>query len=189
MLQRNSKDTLQLINENLPVLISDESASLTIAKAQLSPQISLIKKEKGIEFLRMSIAGIISEMLPFVSSNQLTSKEIAAYSTEISNVYWYWKIDDLILCLKNGMNHIYGKPYGAFTYQMFSEWANKYEIQKDDMFYNKHLNTKEAQTTREDNKQAIYNERKNEGTKIRAEELSVRKYINETLNNKQNETR
>lgn len=158
-MQTNLKDTLQLIAENFPVLISDESAKLTIAKAQLSPQISLIKKERGVEFLRMAIGGIISEMLPFVGGNQISMKEIAAYSTEISNVYWYWHIDDLILCLRNGINNIYGKPYGAFTYQMFSEWADKYEKEKDNMFYNKHLDTKDPSTTREDNKYRLYKER------------------------------
>lgn len=158
MLQTNSKSTLQLINEGQPALISDHSAELTVAKAQQSSQISLIKKEQGKDYLRMTIAGIINELLPFVP-NQIGSAEIAAYSTEISNTYWHWKIDDLILCLRNGMNGLYGKEYHKFTYQTFSEWANKYEVEKENHFHNKHLDTKETSTTREDTKHMIYKER------------------------------
>jgi hypothetical protein len=145
--------------------VSDHSSGLSVAKAQQSDQLSLIKKNHGIEYLRMVIAGIINELLPFVP-NQIGAKEIASYSTEISNVYWYWKIDDLILCLRNGMNGLYGKEYHKFTYQTFSEWAIKYEKERDDYFYNKHLDTKEPSATREDNKHDIWKERNGIGNSI-----------------------
>lgn len=151
--------TLQRIAEDdKSIFISDEIQSLTISSAQSSKQFSLIKKERGEIYLQMAISKIMKEAFRFLPS-KMNEDDFVYYSKYFSKELWYWKFDDFILCFKNGINKKYGEIYGEFNISVFMKWAELYEQEKETYFHNKHLDIKETPTTREDNKQKIFEDR------------------------------
>lgn len=141
------------------VFNSNEIAVLDIDLAQKSKQFSLIKKESGELYLQIAISKIIKEAFRFLPS-KMNEADIIYFSKYFQKELWHWKFDDFILCFKNGINKKYGDIYGEFNISVFMKWAEEYEKEKDDLFYNKHLDSKEQTTTREDTKHMIHKERK-----------------------------
>lgn len=158
-LSTRSMLSIECAKNNKLVFSSDHANELTLAKAQQSDQLSLVKKEMGITFAEKMLAGILNEFSVFVQ-HDLTPITLAIYAKQILATYWYMKIDDIIMCLKNGINGDYGKTYGKFNYSVFAEWMSEYETERDNYYYDKHLEVKESSTTTESNKQAIYEQRR-----------------------------
>ena len=180
-LQEHGRLTLQKITESeRGIFISDEIQSLTVATAQNSKQFSLIKKEQGEIYLQIAISKIMKEAARFLPC-KMNEDDFVYYSKYFSKELWYWKFDDFILCLKNGIEKKYGDIYGEFNVSVFMKWAGLYEVEKENHFHNKHLDTKETPTTREDTKQQIFQERQKQSVDERKEAINLRKYIDETL--------
>ncbi len=161
--QKILQRTLQsVLDSDEGVFNSNELAKLDIGLAQKSKQFSLIKKEQGELYLQVAISKIMKEALRFLPT-KMTEPDIVYFSKYFQKELWHWKFDDFILCFKNGINKHYGDIYGEFNVSVFMKWVEQYEKEKDDFFYNKHLDTKEATATREDTKHMIFNERQKTG--------------------------
>lgn len=84
------------------------------------------------------ITGLLNEFLSFVPT-ALTGDEVVLYSDKILAHCPTWSTADLILCLKNGTDGKYGIVKYNWKWNVFVDWAFKYEQQKDDFFHDRHL--------------------------------------------------
>jgi len=85
--------------------------------------------------------GLLKEFLVYVP-NSLTPTEVAQHADKILAHCPKWSTADLILCLKNGMDGKYGPVKFKWTWNSdFVEWAKKYEREKDDFFFKRHIDT------------------------------------------------
>jgi hypothetical protein len=157
----------KFVNPNYPVIVSEHARSLTLEKAQASSQISLIKKERGEDFVAILVGKILKESLKFIPST-IEANDIPLISQMFINEYWHFKIDDYILCMKNGINGVYGKTYGMFNYSTLMEWAGKYQVQKEEFYHGKHIQTKGSQSTTEETKHSEYKNRTGHNTNVNA---------------------
>lgn len=83
----------------------------------------------------MLIGKVLSDALKFLA-HDITPQEIPELSDMYLSSYWYLKIDEVILILKNGIAGNYGKTYGKFTYAVWAEWTNNYfNNERNDYFY------------------------------------------------------
>lgn len=146
------------MDEDKGIFISEAIHSLTIASAQNSKQFSLIKKEKGEEYLQVAISKIMKEAFRFLPS-KMNEEDIIYFAKYFQKEFWYWKFDDFILCFKNGIEKKYGEIFGEFNISVFMSWAEKYNQEKEDFFYNKHLSSVEKNNSNEENKHKIFKER------------------------------
>lgn len=136
--QDSENNLPELYEQNKPIFISEYCKSLTIVTAQKSTQISYIKFENGAEYLEKLIIKVITEALKIIP-NDLKTDNVIYFTKLIVNEYWYWKIDDIVLCLKNGILGKYGKIYGQFSVMIIIEWLNEYQKEKDNYYENKLL--------------------------------------------------
>lgn len=127
----------------MPILSSDHAASLTLEKARESQQLSLLRKEQGDIAVEAIITKLISELCRYVPNN-LEPLDIAGYAKMIHKKYWYFKIDDIVLCFKNGISGDYGKIYGNLKYDTLAEWFLKYDFQMSLMYEDKASQYKEG---------------------------------------------
>ena len=120
---------VELFKERKPILISQHTQLLTLEKAQKSVQLSTIKREQGEEFTENMVCSVLSEALRLIP-NQLNKVDILTYAKMFLQEYRLWKVDDLILCLKEGTNGRYGKVFNVFNYSEFMDWCLKYDQAK-----------------------------------------------------------
>lgn len=126
-----------MIEQNKPIFIGDYAKNLTVATAQKSNQISKIKVDKGVEYLENTIIVIIAEALKLVP-NEMKPDSIVYITRLFIQEYWQWKIDDLVLCMKNGVMGTYGIIYGQLTFSVLIKWFNEYQKEKD-LYYDSKL--------------------------------------------------
>ncbi len=139
--------TSNTVNKTLPeifkskesILIGDYTKKLTVDKAQKSIQLSVIQSVEGNKFVESLIIRILNEALEFIP-HELTTKAIINYTKIFIQEYWYWKIDDFVLCVKNGMLGKYGKIYKTFNFSVLMEWCNIYDKDKN-KYYDEQLLT------------------------------------------------
>lgn len=157
--QKTSPRPLQsILDSDEGIFNSNEIANLDISLAQNSKQFSLIKKEQGEVYLQIAISKIMKEAIRFLPS-KMNNDDIVYFSKYFQKELWHWKFDDFILCFKNGISNKYGEIYGEFNISVFMKWVEKYDKEKQYLFYNKHLDTKEPSTTKEETKNMIYKNR------------------------------
>ena len=137
---------LILIAENKPALTSDHAVALTVETAIQGTQISLITNKFGADFADDAITFLFHELSNFVTLGG-TPDACLQWAKMIRTEYWGWKFDDLIYCIRQGINGRWGKIYGSFTYATFTEWAGKYELERNDYFEQRAAKHKEQYDT------------------------------------------
>lgn len=140
------------------MLISERTNKLAVKDAVNSGAHFGVLRKWDEKNTVLSVGAMLIEMLAYVPNNlEPTQMLDIAHSIVMDNENW--KPDDILIILRNGKQGKYGKIYGNFTYQTFNEWADAYAVERQAYFDNKHLDTKEQTTTREETKHAIFKER------------------------------
>lgn len=106
-------------------------------------QLSSLRREQGDVAVEAIIAKLLNELCKYVSNN-LETADIAMYAKMIHKKYWYFKIDDLVLCFKNGMNGDYGKIYGNLKFDTLADWFSKYDFSMSNFYEDKSKQYKET---------------------------------------------
>lgn len=140
------------------MLISERTNKLTVKDAINSGAHFAILKKWNEGAVISIMTQMLSELIIFVPS-ALTPEQLVYMAESIMIDNENWKPDDILIIFRNGKQGKYGKIYGNFTYQTFNEWADAYAVERQSYFDNKHLDTKEQTTTREETKHVIFKER------------------------------
>lgn len=120
-------------------------SGLTIEKANISPQISKLRNENKAN-LKIIVAKIINEVCLLLQL-EINPDQKVFCANMIIQEFWYLKIDDIVLCFKNGVNNHYGKIYGKFNYETMTEWLTQYDKQKANWNEDGHTALKETNQT------------------------------------------
>lgn len=118
---------------------------LTIEIARNSDQLSLLKKNDKPLLLGVIIK-LLSEIQTFLKC-ELSTQEKVIYANMLVSEFWHFKIDDIILCFRQGINGHYGHIYGKFNYETLTDWLNSYEQSKLNHVDNEHAALKETNQT------------------------------------------
>lgn len=88
------------------------------------------------------ITAILTEFLSLVK-NSIKAEEVPLYADKILSFKPNWSTADLALCLGNGINGKYGSSEYPWKWNPdFIDWARKYDQEKVDYFYQKHMKVK-----------------------------------------------
>lgn len=162
------------------ILLSHDANNLTVEQARKSgAHMEVLEKWNKTELVA-TISLMISELLS-TQLNDLSDSQVLNIAETIIFSCKAWTPDDILLVLRNGRDGKYKNDNARWTLQTFNRWADEYEAERSNVFYNYYLNIKETPTTREDNKEMLFNERKKQQTQDRKEEINLRKYIDDTL--------
>ena len=161
-------------------MLSEKSKSLTVKDAFNSgAHFAVLSKWNKVETIAL-VTQMLSETLMLVP-NTLTAEQIVYMAESIMIDCENWKPDDILIILRNGKQGKYGTTNKNFSYEAFNMWADAYAEERQSYIDNKHLDTKELSTTREDTKHYINANRKAEEREERKAEINMRKYVEDTL--------
>lgn len=122
-------------------ILTHYGESLTIGDTLRHPSIGRLVKTNGNDPMIVFVTGLLYEFISFVPHG-LDSDDITLYAEKILAHCSKWSTSDLVLCLKNGMDGKYGPVKFKWTWNSdFMEWAKKYEREKDDFFFKRHVET------------------------------------------------
>lgn len=139
--EENSVDKALEAYSDKKSILTHFAESLTISGAIYQPSLRKLIKANGEAPMLIFVTDLLHEFLSFVP-NGLNSDEIVLYAEKILAHCPTWSTSDLILCLKNGMDGKYGPVKFKWTWNSdFVEWAKKYDQQKDDFFFKRHVDT------------------------------------------------
>lgn len=133
-------DALDLFFQKKSIL-THYGQSLAISGTLHHPSIGKLVKSNGEASMLVFITGLLNEFLSFVP-NALNADEIVLYADKILAHCPTWTTADLVLCFKNGMDGKYGIVKYNWKWNVFIEWTQKYDQEKDDFFYKRHLSAK-----------------------------------------------
>ena len=117
--------TLARIASDQSVITSKHAKELTWKNKDWT-NIRTLERTHGEEFVHIAITYLLKEAIAFIG-NTLTSRDIVNYAEMFQNQWTYWSIDDVTMCLRNGITGVYGKSNKNFTYETLTDWANKFE--------------------------------------------------------------
>lgn len=133
------------------------STDLTLEKAITSTQLSKFKKEVGQDTLIVIMSEVIRRAYR-LSGVEQDPEIIIDIASEIVSNFWYAKIQEIILGIKNGMSGKYGKMYGKLNYIIIAEWINNViteRVQYIDDNYIRHKVIGEERSPSEPNKLSV----------------------------------
>ena len=117
--------TLARIASDQSVITSKHAKGLTWVNKDWT-NIRTLEKTHGENYVHIAITYLLKEAIAFIG-HSLTSRDIVNYAEMFQNQWTYWSIDDVAMCLRNGITGMYGKSNKNFSYEILTEWANKFE--------------------------------------------------------------
>jgi hypothetical protein len=105
-----------------------------------------ICEESGEMACELIISKMLAELKGAVKT-YYTGDNINIFAKMIISNNQEMKISELILCINNGINGKYSEPnkaviYGDVTYDVIAGWINRYNNDKEDFLYQRHLERK-----------------------------------------------
>ncbi len=140
------KDAVTSTND---VIISKRSAKLSLKQALESCQLNIAEQELGRSFLSILFVKAINEV-SVMSGSQMSADAKVMLSDSIMNQFWYLKVDEVLLVLRNGLNNQYGLNNKNLNAQIILDWFNRHEQDRDELFYNTHLELKNSSGNQSD---------------------------------------
>ena len=138
-------------SETVALAILDRQRGLTPALAMQSPQISgLIKQETGA----METAQALSNALLYTAHQfnvvrNMASLQMGILADELLELYWYWRFDEFLYVLKEGVRQTWGKTYDRLDPPTVHGWCKEYEQVRDAVVEHaangRHLSYKKAE--------------------------------------------
>lgn len=126
--QQKWTGTVELFKKE-EIISSNYVSSLTPEIAKQSAQLSLLKKEVGIQETGIMISKIINE-ISLLTNTTMDAGVKNLCAKMIVNNYWNLKIDELLLIIRDGILGKYGKIYGNFCFTTLTEWVDKFFNEK-----------------------------------------------------------
>ena len=119
-------------SELLTLVSAAKTDKLTIMSANKSAQLSKIKKQYGEDVALALIMKLIKELLIFVlhKSDQWTVEAIGTSAKMLLSTFWMYKVDEITLAIKNGVNGQYGALNSNFVYTTLASWLIAYGADK-----------------------------------------------------------
>lgn len=102
------------------------AAGLTIEKAAQGAQISLLKKDGQFKAAIKAISLMLKDVCNYLelNFNEDVSIDIAV---NISTKYYYFRLEDVLLCLTKGKRGDFGKVYHKTLSIVVTEWLEQYD--------------------------------------------------------------
>lgn len=120
-------------SETVALAILDRQRGLTPVLAMQSPQISgLIKEETGA----METAQALSNALLYTAHQfnvvrNMATLQMGILADELLELYWYWRFDEFLYVLKEGVRQTWGKTYDRLDPPTVHGWCKEYEQVRD----------------------------------------------------------
>ena len=134
--------SISRIANNQSVITSRQVKELTWNNKDWT-NIKTIVKNNGDDYVLSIVTYLLTEALGFVGHN-LTPKDTINYAEMFMNQWEYWSIDDVTMCLRNGITGQYGKSNKNFSYETLTDWANKFEDSRLDYLESPERRNKES---------------------------------------------
>lgn len=135
-----------LETEATNILMSREASKITMLSATKADSMSLIRRVHSEAFVIRVVIKLLNETCKLVK-NDLSGDDIVTLSEVLLQDFWMLKIDDFVLCLRNGTKGKYGKIYGTLHFPHVLDWFRKYQESKDGLVIgnseNDHLHSKQ----------------------------------------------
>lgn len=74
----------------------------------------------------------------------MTADAIIMVADTLTNDLWHLRIDEVLMVFRNGFKGVYGFSNKNFNAQTVFEWFQKHESDRDEHFYNNHLEKKNS---------------------------------------------
>ena len=134
--------SISRIANNQSVITSRQAKELTWNNKDWT-NIKTIVREQGDDYVLAVVTYLLKEAVGFIGHN-LSPKDIVNYAELFMNQWEYWSIDDVTMCLRNGITGQYGKSNKNFSYEILTEWANKFEDSRLDYLESPERRNKES---------------------------------------------
>lgn len=134
------KNTVEGIRSLIP---SKKVSGLTIQKAMESPQVLQVTNEFGPDYVAGLIIKAINEICT-LTNNAMPKDAIYLVADTLTNDLWHLRIDEVLMVFRNGLKGVYGFSNKNFNAQTVFEWFAKHEADRDEHFYNNHLEKKNS---------------------------------------------
>lgn len=90
---------------------------------------SLLKKEIGEPKVAAMLLKVMNEISLLTNTTMDAPVKMLCAKMILSN-YWFLKIDELLMIIRDGILGRYGKIYGNFCFTTLTEWIEKYQAEK-----------------------------------------------------------
>jgi hypothetical protein len=136
-----------LSTENKPIpTLSEVKLSLiepmSIEIAARGTQISVLKRSGVSEVYISALLLEVGKLISF----KLNAEDVRMIAKMICSQCWMYKIDEVVMIFQIGMNQ---KMFGTFSWQVFNEWREIYDKQKENFIMDQHVVKKETFDPRE----------------------------------------
>ena len=161
-LQKAAQDKTKLSDQLIPATQEQALKALEICPLQYykaiypktfdeifispAPSIAKCKKELGETKTRAAIILMIADAaLQFNTGQNMNIDQVGELATDIMEIYYWLKIDDLKMCFKNAMRGRYGETYridGSIIMTWIDKYCNDRLNAADETSYREHQSSK-----------------------------------------------
>lgn len=136
-----------LIHSKCPNVLSEPMVhGMTIAGAQRGYQLSVLRANFGAEMIAMMITVMLREAVAHFN-HSISPDDLIGYARRIMVDYYWWRMEDLALCLNRGVAGVYGHTMARWTYgDTFLTWAEGYEKERVQWCVDNNVNKKFSDT-------------------------------------------
>ncbi len=115
---------------------------LTIAGAQKGVQFSVLRAQHGAELIVAKVMVLLREAIRHYN-HSIMAEDLPGYARRIILDYYWWRIEDLAICLNRGVAGAYGHSMARWTYgDTFVTWAENYERERVQWCVDNNVNKK-----------------------------------------------
>jgi hypothetical protein len=140
----SSQQWLETLNSEKAVIAGKRTSAMNLERClKESPQINTAKKDLGEHTVTAIITKAINETCVLTGS-PLSADAIVLTAQLIANQYWHLRMDEILLVLRNGIANQYGISNKNLNTQIILQWLAKHEEDREEFFYNRHLEYKNS---------------------------------------------
>jgi len=134
---------MELIRKGKPnILAHPVTSAISIAQAQRGPSLSVIRSTQGTDQTVAMICVLLREAIGHFN-HSVGAEHLVGYARRIIVDYYWWRMEDLALCLSRGIQGVYGHSVARWTYgDTFLTWAEGYEKERVEHHIQSNVNKK-----------------------------------------------
>jgi hypothetical protein len=124
--------TNQGLTNTKPISLIDCRTVRDVLKSG-QPQVSALVREHGAQIVQGLIELQILRVVENVNVGKYMTPNQMKFAAElIAEKFWYLKLEDFVVCFKNGIVGQYGKDYDRVDVTTLCSWINAYEVERNE---------------------------------------------------------